>query len=191
MAPHALLEELGVAYELRRVDLSKPRDRSYLKLQPWGRVPLLLADGAPIYEAAAICMHLADRHSERGLAPAPASTERALYYQWLLFLADTLQPAFRRVYRPSSLTDDPAQQAAIKEKGLQDVAEIWATLNGLLDGKTYLAGDRFSAADLYFHMLYTWDADMEALGRRHPNLAALFRRIHARPAVARIAELNM
>ena len=40
-------------------------------------------------------------------------------------------------------------------------------------------------------MLYTWDEDMAALGQRHRNLAALFERIHARPAVARIAELNM
>ena len=191
MAPHVLLEELGVPYELRRVDLKKPREQSYLKLQPWGRVPTLIADRAPIYESAAICMHLADRHAERGLAPAPATAERGLYYQWLLFLADTLQPTFRRVYRPSSFIDDPEQQEGIKQQGLRDVAEIWARLDGLLGEKTYLAGDRFTAADIYFHMLYTWDADMEALGRRHPNLAALFQRIHARPAVARIAELNM
>jgi glutathione S-transferase len=191
MAPHVLLEELGVPYELRRVDLSKPRDPAYLKLQPWGRVPTLLSHGAPIYEAAAICMHLADRHPERGLAPAPASAERALYYQWLLFLADTLQPTFRRVYRPSSFVDDPAQQAAIKEKGLQEVAAIWARLDELLAGKPYLVGDRLTAADIYFHMLYTWDVDMAELSRRRPNLAAIFQRIHARPAVARIAELNM
>jgi glutathione S-transferase len=191
MAPHVLLEELGVPYELRRVDLKKPRDPAYLKLHPWGRVPTLLIEGAPMYEAAAICMQLADRHPERGLAPAPATAARALYHQWLLFLADTLQPTFRRVYRPASFADDPAQEEGIKRKGLREVAEIWARLDGLLDGTSYLAGDGFSAADIYFHMLYTWDEDMAALGRRHPSLAALFQRIHARPAVARIAELNM
>ncbi|HEX6102398.1 MAG TPA: glutathione S-transferase family protein [Alphaproteobacteria bacterium] len=191
MAPHVLLEELGVPYELSRVELKKPREAAYLKMNPWGRVPTLVADGQAIHEAAAICMHLADRHPERGLAPAPASAERALYYQWLLFLADTLQPAFRRVYRPSSFIDDPAQQAAIKEKGLQEVAAIWARLDELLAGKTYLAGERFSAADIYFHMLYTWDVDMAALGRRHRNLSRIFEGIHARPAVARVAELNM
>jgi glutathione S-transferase len=191
MAPHVLLEELGVAYELRRVDLKKPRDPAYLKLQPWGRVPTLLADGAPIYEAAAICMHLADRHPEQGFAPAVGTPERARYYQWLLFLSNTLQTAFMRYYRPSRASDEPGHQAAVQEKALRDVAEIWARLDGLLDGKGYLAGERFTAADIYFHMLYTWDVEMEALGRRHPNLAVLFQRIHARPAVSRIAELNM
>lgn len=191
MAPHVLLEELGVPYELSRVQLGKPREPAYLKLNPWGRVPTLVAEGQAIYEAAAICMHLADRHAEKRLAPEPGTAERALFYQWLLFLADTLQPTFRRVYRPSSFSDNPVQQEAIKAGGLQDVAEIWARLDKLLAGRTFLVGERFSAADIYFHMLYTWDVDMAALGSRHRTLAAIFERIHARPAVARIAELNM
>ncbi len=191
MAPHVLLEELGVPYELSRVDLGKPRSTAYLKHNPWGRVPTLLVDGQPIFEAAAICMHLADRHPEKGLAPALATMERAYYYQWLLFLPDTLQMAFMRYYRASRVSSDPAHESAVKEKASRDVEEIWATMDRLVAGKAWLVGDRFSAADIYFHMLYTWDEDMEVLGRRHPNLAALFRRVHERPAVGRIAELNM
>lgn len=191
MAPHVLLEELGVPYELSRVELGKPRDAAYLKRNPWGRVPTLLVEGQPIFEAAAICMHLADRHPEKGLAPALGTMERGLYYQWLLFLADTLQMAFMRYYRASSVSADPANEGAVKDKAFQDVTEIWATMDRMLGEKTWLAGERFTAADIYFHMLYTWDPDMEALGRRHSNLAAIFKRIHQRPAVARAAELNM
>jgi len=127
----------------------------------------------------------------RGSHPPWGHPSAAQYYQWLLFLSTTLQTAFMRYYRPSRASEEPGHRDAVKEKALRDVAEIWARLDGLLEGKTYLAGDRFTAADIYFHMLYTWDADMDALGRRHPNLAALFQRIHARPAVARIAELHM
>lgn len=191
MAPHVLLEELGVPYELRQVDLDAPRDPAYLAINPWDRVPTLLADGQPIYESAAICMHLADRHPQKGLAPAPGTAERADYYQWLLFLADTLQPAFMRLYRPQRAVADRSLEPAVKEKAVQEVAEIWTTLDRLLAGRTWLAGDRFSAADIYFHMLYTWDMDMTALEGRHPALAAIFWRIHERPAVARIAALNM
>ncbi len=191
MAPHVLLEELGVPYELRRVELGTPRERAYLDINPWGQVPTLLADGQPIYESAAICMHLADRYPQKGLAPAPGTAERASYYQWLLFLADTLQPTFLRVYYPGRSVADPSLEPAVKAKGLQDIAGIWATLDRLLAGRTWLAGDRFSAADIYFYVLYTWDADMAALEGRHPALAAIFRRIHERPAVARIAALNM
>jgi glutathione S-transferase len=191
MAPHVLLEELGVSYELKRVDLRKPRDAAYLQLNPWGRVPALLDGGRALYEAAAICMHLADRHSDKALAPTPGTAERALYYQWLLFLSTTLQTPFMRYYRPSRASADPAHEAAVKDKALKDVAEIWASLDRQLAGKSFLAGEGFTAADIYLHMLYTWDVDMAALGRRHLNLARLFERIHARPAVAKIAELNM
>jgi glutathione S-transferase len=191
MAPHVLLEELGVPYELSRVDLGKPRDEAYLTLNPWGRVPTLVNDGQVLYESAAICMHLTDRHSEKGLAPAVGTMARAEFYQWLLFLADTLQPAFMRIYRSSSFSTDPAHEPAVKDKARRNIAEIWSTLNHVLAGKTWLAGDRFSAADIYFHMLFTWDEDMAGLKRRHANLAALFDRIHGRPAVERIAALNM
>ena len=191
MAPHVLLEELGVPYELSRVELGQPRNPAYLKLNPWGRVPTLLIDGKPVYESAAICMHLADRHPEKGLAPAAGTPERAHYYQWLLFLSNTLQTAFMRIYRSAHFSSDPAHENAIKEKARRDVAEIWATLDRQLSGKTWLAGEKFTAADIYFHMLYTWDEDMAALKRRHPNLAAIFNRIHERPAVARSAALNM
>lgn len=191
MAPHVLLEELGVPYELSRVELGKPRDADYLTLNPWGRVPTLVSDGNTLYEGAAICMHLTDRHPEKGLAPALGTTERAAFYQWLLFLADTLQPAFMRIYRSSRFSTDPGHEPAVKEKARRDIAEIWSTLDRLLAGKTWLVGDRFSAADVYFHMLFTWDEDMAGLKRRHSNLAALFERIHGRPAVERIAALNM
>ena len=191
MAPHVLLEELGVPYQLSRVELSKPRGPDYLAIQPWGRVPALIADGQPMFEAAAICMHLADRHPQKELAPKPGTAERARYYQFLLLLADTLQPTFRRIYRTSTVSGDAGHHPAIRATALKEIAEFWARLDGLIDGRSWLAGDRFSAADIYFHMLYTWDEDMAALSRRHPKLAALFERIHARPAVARIAELNM
>ena len=191
MAPHVLLEELGVPYELSCVELSKPRGPDYLAIQPWGRVPALIADGRPMFEAAAICMHLADRHPQKELAPKPGTAERARYYQFLLLLADTLQPTFRRIYRTSRVSGDAGHHPAIKATALKEIAEFWARLEGLIGGRSWLAGDRFSAADIYFHMLYTWDEDMAALSRRHPKLAALFERIHARPAVARIAELNM
>src|SRR5262245_54190409 len=85
MAPHGVLEEIGGPYELSRVDLDRPRNAAYLKLNPHGRVPTLIADGRAIYESAAIVMHLSDRHPEKALAPAPGTPERGLYYQWLLY----------------------------------------------------------------------------------------------------------
>jgi glutathione S-transferase len=119
-------------------------------------VPTLLDGEQALYEAAAICMHLADRHSDKALAPTPGTAERALYYQWLLFLSTTLQTAFMRYYRPSRASADPAHEAAVKHKALKDVAEIWASLDRQLAGQSFLAGERFTGADIYFHMLNNW-----------------------------------
>jgi glutathione S-transferase len=81
IAPHAALEETGAPFELVRVDMQAggPKRPEYLALNPHGRVPTLVADGAPVYEAAAICMLLAERHPEAGLAPRPGTRARALY----------------------------------------------------------------------------------------------------------------
>ena len=189
-APHAVLEELGVPYELARVDLKEPRPEAYLELNPTGRVPTLIDDGRPIYEAAAICMHLADRHPQKALAPALGTRERGLYYQWLLYLADTLQPTFMRYYRTQRYSVDPAHVPAIKERAVQELAEIWNRIDAALANRRYLASESLSAADIYLHMLYGWDPDAPGLRTRCPNLAAHHARVGARPAIARIQEMN-
>jgi glutathione S-transferase len=73
MAPHGVLEESGAPSTLARFDMAanKHKDAAYLKLNPHGRVPTLVVDGKqPIYELAAICLFIADRHPNAGLAPA-------------------------------------------------------------------------------------------------------------------------
>ena len=77
LAPHILLEEIGADYELVLVDRNKNEQKSpaYLKLNPAGRIPVLVDGGLVLYEAAAICLHLADRHA--GGAGACARQQRA------------------------------------------------------------------------------------------------------------------
>jgi glutathione S-transferase len=190
MAPQAVLEEIGVPFKLEQVDLSKPRSAAYLKLNPHGRVPTLVADGETLFEAAAIVMHLADRHPKAKLAPAPTEPERGRYYQWLLYLADTLQPAFMRYYRCNEYSGDPAAAPSVKTQALAHVGQVWKNLDTALAGKPYLLGDRFSAADIYLHMLYTWGPDMAELAKARPNLTRTFRRVDERPAVKRMMETN-
>src|SRR4051812_4806431 len=93
LAPHMLLEELGVEYELVLVDRDKNAQKSpeYLKLNPNGRIPTLLDGEFVLYETAAICLHLVDRHPQAGLAPQVGTVERAEFYKWLIYLTNTLQ----------------------------------------------------------------------------------------------------
>ena len=81
MAPHILLQELGVPFELVRVDREAAAHKSaaYLKLNPNGLIPVLEDGDQVLYETAAILLHLADTHPEAVLAPGVGTPERAQY----------------------------------------------------------------------------------------------------------------
>src|SRR5215813_14233087 len=94
MVVHQALLETGAEHRLVAVDLDAGAQRSpeYLSLNPNGHVPTLLIDGKPFYEAAACLMTLAERHPQARLAPAADTLQRAAWNQWILHLANTVQP---------------------------------------------------------------------------------------------------
>ena len=96
-APHIALNEIGCAFELRRISLSKtaPRDPAYLALNPEGKVPTLVIDGEPLTEVAAILFWLAKTFPEAKLLPSGIEAE-ARAISWMSFVASTLHPARRR-----------------------------------------------------------------------------------------------
>jgi len=194
MAPHAALEETGATYTLKRVDISagKPRDPEYLKLNPLGRVPTLaIAGGDPVYEAAAIVMYLADRHPDAKLAPAASDPSRGLYYQWMTHLTNTLQEAYLLYFYSDRNTTRPEQAPGIKDKAIERVDSVWSNLDQALGRRgPYLLGDRFSAADLYLQMLYSWHEPPERLAARCPNVKRCVDLVVQRPAVKRMLQQN-
>ncbi|RYE99233.1 MAG: glutathione S-transferase, partial [Oxalobacteraceae bacterium] len=100
---HWLLIELEVPHALHSLDFERAEQKSpqYLALNPAGVVPTLVLDGHVLTEAAAIALHLADLHPQAGLAPPLGTPERAAYYKWMFFCANTLQPAYRAWFYPS------------------------------------------------------------------------------------------
>ena len=189
MAPQAALEEIGADYELVEVDL-KAMPPDYLKLNPHGRIPTLVDDGTVLYEAAAIMLYLADRHPEAGLVPAAGERGRGRYYQWLLYLADTVQPAFKRYSYPHRFSTDIHHVPAVKARAVQDLAEFWGKLDDALDPGPYLLGERFSGCDLYLHMLSTWvEEDHEPISG-FPNVTRSVAMVAARPAVQRMLKTH-
>src|SRR5438874_13750739 len=89
-----MLEELAVPYEISRLDpaLRQQKDPAYLALNPNGTVPTLTDGDVTMYESAAICMYLADKFPDAGLAPPLGSRDRALYYQWIVYAMVTVEP---------------------------------------------------------------------------------------------------
>src|ERR1700722_7713055 len=114
LAVHWMLIELGVPFELRLTDIETGGQESpdYLAVNPSGQVPALVVDGVAHAECAALLMLLAERHPERGFAPAPGAPERAASLQWMFYLANGLQPPFRAWFYPHEPAGELNAEAA-------------------------------------------------------------------------------
>lgn len=158
MGVRVLLEEIGAPYELIQttIDMDKPRPPEQLALNPNGWVPVLIWDSNAMYECAAITTFLCDRHPEAKLAPGVDDPERGLFLQTLVYFSSSVQNAFQLDYYPERFADTPADEPSAQRRGLRRLRETWQVIEDQIDGKTWMLGDRFSAADIYLFMLTTW-----------------------------------
>lgn len=189
LAPHILLEEIGASYQLMLVDRANNQQKSpeYLKLNPNGRIPVLVDGELVLYETAAICLHLADRHPDARLAPVVGGAARAEFYKWLIYLTNTLQAELIIYFYPERLADDAAAVKEIKAHaesrvgGMLDIIE--ATLAA--GAGPYLLGADYSLVDPYLLMLCRWTRGMRNPARKRPQLARFLETVMARPATQR------
>lgn len=192
LAVHTLLEEVGAEYRLHRVvrEDGKVEPAEFRKLSPHGRVPTVVLDGGLVmYESAAIVMHLSDLYPEAGLAPAPATPERALWYRWLTYLTNTVQATFMIFIYPERYTAEGADAEPVKERAEASLVRMRDFLESeLAAGGPYVLGERFSSADLYLWMLTRWGRRFEPKWWDQPELGAHWRRVRERPAAQRVYE---
>lgn len=187
LAPHIALEEIGAPYELVLVDRAKRAHKApdYLRLNPNGRIPTLVDGALVLFEAAAICLHLADRHPDAGLAPPAGTAERARFYQWLVYLTNTVQPDFLAYYYPERFTTESGGAAAAKRAAERRLDGWFDILDAAVGDGPWLLGDRFSACDPYLLMLARWGRGMARPPRALPHLGRHLERVAARPATGR------
>jgi glutathione S-transferase len=189
MAPHAALEEIGVPYDLQLIDTSKGEHRrpEYLKLNPNGRVPTLIDGDQVMYEAAGILLHVTDKHKDTGLAPPIGTPARMLYCQWLMYLTNTVQEAYMQIYHADYFAEAPAAQLDVKATAEKRLERMWGNIDaGLAARGPYLAGESFSGADLYLHMLSRWSRNSPKPAWTWPHVARLVDLVKARPSVRRM-----
>jgi glutathione S-transferase len=188
-APHMVLEEIGIKYDLVLVDRTNnaQKSREYLKINPNGRIPALVDGDLVMSEAAAIVLHLVDQHADAGLAPQPGTPERAKFYQWLTFMTNSLQEELMIWQYPDRLAGSDASAADVVKRGAEarasrflDVIEDHLRNNGPL-----FLGDRLSALDFYLIMLSRWARPMARPPRSRPHIAKLLDRVTALPSVRR------
>jgi glutathione S-transferase len=194
LVAHMALEEAGVPYKLKLVDMDKGEHKTpaYLQLNPNGKVPALsLEGGGTMFETNAIAMYLGDRHPESGLAPAAGDPARPLYNQWLFHLTNTIQPLYLLFYYPERHTTNPDHAEEIKTKAMEQIGEAWDRIERHLAAKgPYMLGARFSAADLPVVMLANWQQAQPEMLTRRAHLRRLVELVGERPAVKRVLVQN-
>lgn len=141
-----LLKILDVPY--KRIELGYGADMhtaEYLAINPMAKVPALVDGDAVVTETAAICLYLADKFIEKGLAPALNDPKRADYYRWFLFTAGPIESAF--TINNLGIRLDEEQQ---KSSGFGSVERTMACLEiGLNNAKPFICGEQFTAVDVY------------------------------------------
>jgi glutathione S-transferase len=195
LAPHVVLEELGVAYEPIRVTIAEGANRKpeYLAINPRGRVPALwIADeqGERILtEAMAIMVYLTHRHPQPQLLPTDTEGyARAL--EWMGWLGSTMhQAGVRTVFRPERFTTDAAGAPGIAAQGREAIRSGYADIEARLRGTAFAMGERFTAVDAYLLVFYRW-GNRCGLSMRSdfPEYARVMDAVRARPAVQRVVE---
>jgi glutathione S-transferase len=178
-----LLEELGIPYELDAFNIQSGRHKKpdFLAINPMGKVPVVVDNGTPVSELGAIAIYLADRYSEKGLAPSPDNPARAEYLRWVFFASAIMEPAYGEKFWQ---WDIPASQAAW---GSFD--QMLHVLNNSLSSNDYLVDDHFSAADVLVGSNARFGIQFGAIADEGP-VSDYVKRLTERDGFQRAAEIE-
>lgn len=176
---HWMLEEIGQPYTIRVLEYGTTmKAPEYLAINPMGKVPAIKHGDVVVTEAAAICAYLADAFPEAKLAPA--RDERGEYYRWLFFAAACAEPAMSD--HAFGLNADTADMQ--RRFGYGSFEQAFDALAGWLAGRSFVAGERFSAADVYVASLLNFGMTFELIPRK-PEFEAYVAPLLAREAKQR------
>lgn len=155
-----MLEEIGAPYETVVLDYaSSMKGAEYLAVNPMGKVPAIVHDGQVVTEGAAICAYLAEAFSEAGLAPT--ADERADYYRWLFYAAGPVEAAVTNKSLGVVPTDDQRRMV-----GYGTFDTMLDTLEAAVSAHPFIAGDRFTAADVYVGSQVMWGQMFGSMPKR-------------------------
>ena len=199
-----VLEEGGLEYDLRRVDITagEHRSESFLAVNPRGLIPTLVTDsGEVISETAAIMMYLADRHRLAELAPLPDEAGRGALHDWLYYHVGEVQEAGKRHAYANRYSSDSADIPRIRARANEALLGRWRIVDRHLAANgPYHLGPRFSLVDLYLSITAAWlqmgdertgGPDMESDLKSLPAVKRCYELVAARPKCAPVLEAHL
>jgi len=188
-----LLEELQIPYQLKHIDIfsGAGQNKEYKAVHPYGQVPAINIDGEIIYESGAICSILADRFTDKKLAPKHNSTNRARYEQWMFFAPGTLEPPIFQYLLHTIIYPVERRIAQIAESNLHNTRQVLITLEKVfknsMKNQQYLINDRFSCADIMIGSVLMWLPDIIS---KYPKLHHYSENLKTRTAYKRCLDTN-
>jgi glutathione S-transferase len=179
-----MLEEVGAPYRTEILEYGGTmKSAAYLAVNPMGKVPAIRHGDTVVTEAAAICAYLADAFPQANLAPPHGSKARGPYYRWLFFGAGPVEMQMMTKMMGFDTTGKELQVGFGSPKAVFDAIE------GALEGSDYLAGNQFTAADVYLGSHVGWGMQWGSMEKR-PAFERYFERISNRPAALRAKEID-
>jgi GST-like protein len=180
------LSELGVPHEKITLDLKAGQTRrpEFLALNPNGKVPTLVVDGTPMFEALAIMLWLGERHGvERGLWPAahaPARLEAMSWCTWayVTYASQLALLAYATSDRLPAEVHNPAQAGLAR----QELDRLLGILEARLARQEHLLGEAYSLADLVVASVIGYGVMVGAAVDAHPHVKAWLERFQSRDA---------
>ena len=185
-----MLQELGLEFEAIPVNLpgGEHHNPPFLELNPAAKVPVLVDGDLILTESVAIVLYLAEKYPDRGFIPIHPEA-RADFYRWILFAVTELEQPLWRIARHTFLYPQKDRLPADVVLAGRDFAPMAAVLENHMKGRTYVAGDGVTAADLVVAYTLDWAGEAGQLGEC-PGLRSYVERMYARPrAPRRIGEI--
>jgi len=178
-----MLEETGAPYTTNVVEYGEQMNApSYLGINPMAKVPAIVHGKSVVTETAAICTYLADAFPDTQLAPDVSN--RAAYYRWLFFAAGPLEAAMTNRSLGVELTTEQSGTA-----GYGSYERVLDVLEDAVRENEFIAGDSFSAADIYVGSQIGFGLQFGSIEKRK-TFEDYFARLSARPAWERANELD-
>jgi glutathione S-transferase len=185
LAPHIMLEELGLPSEAVRLDLTEGdqhRDE-FLAVNPKARVPALVTDQGVLTECPAILTYLGELQPSRGFMP-PGAFGRAKALEMMAWLSSHVHIAFAHYWRGARFSREETAFDGMRSKAVEDIGEAFRDLDRALNGRAYIF-DRFTVVDPYVLVFRRWGARIGLDMAIYPNVVGHGARVAERPAAAR------
>ncbi|KAJ3153059.1 hypothetical protein HDU86_005357 [Geranomyces michiganensis] len=177
----AVLAELDIPHEVKTLKLGADGDTKkpdFLAINPNGTVPVIVHNGTPIFESAAIAIYLGETFGvDKGLYPAAGTPQRGLAIQWIVWTNTVLFTGAAKL-----------MNAETKSAGAEAVAKSLKILDGVFAKQDYLVGEQYTVADPHLHAVVQWVQMMQVDFAPYPNFQKWVKKLEARPALCKLRE---